>query len=275
MKCKIAVVQFHIKQHSPMENLNKAEEFIREAANQKVDIIVFPEDFVTGPLLGKKEFADTESKYRIFFQGMAEKYAINIVPGSFIEREELGNYNISYYIDSSGKIKAKYKKINLWHPEKKEINPGHEISVFDTEYGKIGLAICSDLMYPETIRRMVRQGAEIIICPSYWTYEDAGIGQKYDKNSDVTFINAMCVSRAFENEAIIVYCGAGGKLVFPDGYSETLIGRSQITVPFKGVLKRLDHNEEEMFIQEIDTSILKDAEEVYKIREDLKKRILH
>ena len=53
-----------------------------------------------------------------------------------------------------------------------------------------------------------------------------------------------------------------------------LIGQSQITVPFKGALRRLDHNKEEMFIQEIDTSILKDAEKAYKIRNDLRKRIL-
>lgn len=274
MKLKIAVVQLEIKQYAPIENLRKIEHYISEASKADANIIVFPEDCVTGPLIGQTEFADSDKKYLKFFQKLARRYMINIVPGSFIEKDRYGLHNTTYYIQYDGEVKTSYRKINLWHPEKKELNPGNRLSVIETEYGKIGLCICSDLMYPEMVRAIVRLGAEIIICPSYWTYEDAGIGIKYDKNSDVRFINAMCVSRAYENEAIIVYCGAGGKLKFPD-WEENLIGRSQITVPFKGALKRLDHNNEEMFIQEIDTKIIEDATKVYGIREDLRTRILN
>jgi len=49
-----------------------------------------------------------------------------------------------------------------------------------------------------------------------------------------------------------------------------LIGQSQITVPFKGVLTVLNHTQEEMFIQEVDLDILNDAEATYQIRKDLK-----
>ena len=153
MKCKIAVVQFDIKQHSPKENLEKAEKFIVKASDQKADIIVFPEDFITGPLLGKTEFADSNKTYLKHFQKLARKYNINIVPGSYIEKNKFGLYNTTHYIDKSGEIKSNYRKINLWHPEKKELNPGHKISVFKTEFGRIGLVICSDLMYPELIRK--------------------------------------------------------------------------------------------------------------------------
>ena len=55
--------------------------------------------------------------------------------------------------------------------------------------------------------------------------------------------------------------------------NEKSIGHSQITIPIKGVLKSMNHNKEAMFIQEVDTSILKDAEKAYKIRSNLKKRI--
>jgi len=58
-------------------------------------------------------------------------------------------------------------------------------------------------------------------------------------------------------------------------YSDILIGHSQIAVPFKDCIKKLDHNKEEMFIQEIDTAILKIAEESYKIKEDLQKRAFY
>jgi len=116
MKFKIAVVQFEIKQFSPDENLKKAEAFVKKASFSKAKIIVFPEDFVTGPIAGKLEFADSENKYRKFFQKLAKKYKIDIVPGSIIEKDKLGFYNTTYYIDSNGKIKSRYRKINLWHP---------------------------------------------------------------------------------------------------------------------------------------------------------------
>ena len=74
-----------------------------------------------------------------------------------------------------------------------------------------------------------------------------------------------------ENEIAFVYCNAAGKLDLIKGkirIQDTLIGHSQISVPFKGCIKRLEHNKEEMFIQELDTSILNDSEVVYKIRKD-------
>src|SRR3989338_1087865 len=104
MKIKIAVVQFEIKQFSPERNLKKAEIFIRKAAGARAQIIVFPEDFITVPLIGKIEFADSKNKYREYFQLMAKKYGIDIVPGSFIERDKTGLYNTTYYIDSKGKF---------------------------------------------------------------------------------------------------------------------------------------------------------------------------
>jgi predicted amidohydrolase len=273
MKFKIAVVQFEIKQFSPEENLKKAEEFIRKASFSKANVIVFPEDFITGPIVGINEFADNENKYRKYFQQLAKKYKIDIVPGSIIEEEKSKLYNTTYYIDSSGKVKARYRKINLWLPERKYLTPGNEICVFNTKYGKIGLIICWDLIFPEIFRKMVMRGVNIVICPSYWLYEDAGKGIKFDINSEVKLVDSICIARAFENEIILVYCNAAGKFLY-EKIEGTLIGHSQITVPFIGAINKLEHNKEEMFMQEIDTSILKIAEQSYKIRSDLKNRIL-
>ena len=61
MQVKIAVVQFEIQQFAPEENLKKAERFIREVSAE-AQIIVFPEDFVVGPLRGRKEFIDSDGR---------------------------------------------------------------------------------------------------------------------------------------------------------------------------------------------------------------------
>jgi predicted amidohydrolase len=274
MKFKIAVVQFEIKQFSPEINLKHAEEFIKKAAFLKSNIIVFPEDFVTGPAERKKEFADPKNTYRDYFKDLAKKYEIDIVPGSIMEADNHGLHNTTYYIDSLGKIKARYRKVHLWLPERPYITPGHSVAVFNTKYGKIGLIICWDLFFPEIFRKMVKKGVNIVICPSYWCYSDAGKGIKYDANSEIKLVDSLCVGRAFENEIIFVYCNAAGKSP-PENLKDDLLGHSQIAVPFKGCIKKLEHNKEEMFIQEVDTAILKVAEGVYNIKADLKKRILY
>lgn len=275
MKFKIAVVQFEVKQFLPEANLKKAEKFIKEASENNANIIVFPEDFITGPIEERlNEFADTETKYCKFFQKLAKKYKIDIVPGSIIEKNKQGVHNITHYIESNGNIKSTYNKINLWHPEKRYINAGNKISVFNTKFGKIGLIICWDLMFPEIFRKMVNRGVNIVICPSYWTFEDCTIGLKYDSNAEAKLVDSTCITRAIENEIIFVYCNAAGQLILPN-FEGKLLGHSQITVPFKGAIKKLEHNNEEMFIQEVDTTILKDAERAYKIRNDLKNRILY
>jgi len=235
-------------------------------------VIVFPEDFITGPLNGAQAHADYEGRYVQHFQQLARRYAIDIVPGSIIEGDENGLYNTAYYIDSAGTIKGRYRKVNLWLPERSYITAGQEIAVFDTAYGRVGLIICWDLMFPETFRAMLKERVEIVLCPSFWCFEDAGEGMKYEAQAEVKLVNALCVARAFENNVVVVYANAAGSQSY-DGAEEHLIGRSQITVPFKGALKLLDHNREEMFIQEVDTAILPVAERAYEIRKDLETRL--
>ena len=273
MFAKIAVVQFSIDQFNAQHNLNRAEQYIAKAATTN-DLIVFPEDFILGPLSGQSAYADYNKQYIAHFQMLASKYHIDIVPGSIIEGDSNGLFNTTYYIDRSGDILGSYRKVNLWLPERSYITPGNNLSVFDTRLGRVGLIICWDLMFPEVFRSLINQRAEIVICPSYWCYEDAGAkGLLHDPDSEVKLVNALCITRAFENEIILVYANAAGKFIDAEN-NETLIGQSQITVPFKGVLKSLNHNQEEMFFQEIDTAILADAEEAYEIRSDLQKGIL-
>ena len=115
---------------------------------------------------------------------------------------------------------------------------------------------------------MLRQDVDIVICPSYWCFEDAGNGMRHDPNAEIKLVNALCVARAFENEIVLVYANAAGSTTSAEN-THTLIGQSQITVPFKGALNSLPHNQEAMFFQEVDTAILTDAEQAYEIRKDL------
>lgn len=267
MRFKIAVVQMHVRKNSPEYNLRKAEIFIKKAASAKAQIIVFPEHFLSDPIVKKKVLVKPKYLHRKQFQALAKKYQIDLVSGSVVEQGPKGLQNTAYYIDSTGKIRAKYRKIHLWFPGEEEIIPGNKISVFNTKYGKIGLMICWDLMFPEVFRKMLKQGVGCVICPSNWSYGDAGkIGLRYDKQSEIKLVDSLCVSRAFENEIVFVYCNTAEKT----SKNDRSVGLSQITVPFMGAINRLNHNKEAMFIQELDTKILDDAEKIYRIRKYLK-----
>lgn len=272
MKFKVAVVQFKITQWKPDVNISSAEAFIKKAVENRAKVIVFPEDFITGPIDGKKEFVDFESKYKKIFQHLAKKYKIDIVAGSWIEGDKTGFYNTCYYFDSKGKTRGSYRKINLWLTERKYLTYGNRISVFNTKFGMVGLAICWDLSFPEIFRKMAAKGARIFYCPSLWYKTEKGTFVEGDfpgKN-----VNAYCSCRAFENNAVLVYCNAAGKIK-KKGWTETVLGYSQISMPILGVVKKLEHNKEEMFIQEIDIKILSKAEKWYQTRKDLKNRVLY
>ncbi len=269
MQFKVAVVQFEICQFEPETNLAKAEEFIRKAASASADLIVFPEDFIVGPLNGRADLADFDGRFVKHFQQLAEQYDIDIVPGSIIEGDETGLYNTAYYIDHTGDILGKYRKMHLWLPERGYITPGEDVRVVETRFGRVGLIICWDLIFPETFRAMVGEDVDIVICPSYWCLEDAGDGQKLNRFAEVTLVNALCIARAFEHEVVLIYANAAGKTVI-DGKTCTLVGQSQVTVPFQGPLDIAMHNDEVMFIQEVDTSVLAIAEEAYEIRSGLR-----
>lgn len=273
MKFEIAVVQFDSAIHQPEKNLAKAEGYIEKASKFGADVIIFPEDFVTAPIWNRPDLVDDCFYYRDIFIGLAKKFKIDIVTGSFLEKDNTGVYNVSYYIDLKGKVKNRYQKVNLWLPERTYIAPGNEIKTFNTRFGKAGIVICWDLAFPEIFRRMATQGVKIVYCPSWWGSKDVKIALKYDPKAESKLAKALCQARAMENGIILVYCNAAGTIEVGKYYNE-LIGCSQIAIPFGDVKKILDHNKEGMFIEEVDTKIVSDHERGYKIREDLKRRIL-
>lgn len=274
MKFKMAVVQFDSVIHQPVENLIRAENFIRLASLAGAGVILFPEDFVTAPIWNRPDLIDDSFAYRDKFIQLAKQYKIDIVTGSFIEKDITGAYNSSYYIDYTGKVKNRYRKVNLWLHERSYLTPGNEVRVFNTRFGKAGIVICWDLAFPEIFRKMASQGVRLVYCPSWWGGKDTTIALKYDLKAESKLVKALCSARAMESGLILAYANSAGKIAVGN-YGNELIGCSQIAVPFKGVQKILDHNREEMFIEEIDTQIVDDHEIGYKIRGDLKRGILH
>ena len=257
---RIAIVQIEIAQGDMKANLARMGLFIARAKKRKADVVIFPEYALTGSVKGRPHLIDSGGNYRKIFASLAKKHKIDIVAGSFVEKSGGRPYNTSCYFDKSGRLLGAYRKNNLWHSERGRLSRGNGAAVFDTRFGKAGIAICWDLANPMLFRKMAESGARIIYVPSFWS--DAGISNRGTESRN---IDALCHARAFENECALVYANAAGIY----GPGDTLVGHSQLAAPPKGALGKLSHNREGMLLADLPAKFLDRAAKVYKIREDI------
>lgn len=265
MSIRIAVVQFQITHLDREKNFQRIEQFMERASEDGANVIVFPEDCVTGSIFGDLSKLDRGQLNKIRFQELAKKYQIDVVTGSSMEGTDEGNFNTSYYINAEGEVIGMYRKNHLYPTEYKFLSPGTEAPVFETEYGKAGIVICWDMLFPEIFQRMKAQGAQIIYCPSYWYREIAESMSSRNAESEEQLLDALSLARSVEANVVLVYCNAAGVMQNPNGSVDTLIGHSQVVMPVTGALKRLMMRDEEMFIVEIDPSILEESRKIYHV----------
>ncbi|KAF2971638.1 hypothetical protein GQX73_g2036 [Xylaria multiplex] len=200
---------------------------------------------------------------------LAKELDICIVPGTIVESDGDSLQNIAYFISSNGEVIGRYQKKNLWHPERRHlVSSAHEPHVaFDTPLGRVGLLICWDLAFPEAFRELIADGAQIICLPAFWSMRDVSDeGYALNPNGEAVFLNNTVVTRAFENTCAVIFVNAGGPP--GKGGKTSFAGLSQVGVPHLGALGRLGPTEG-MSIVDLDTDVLRVAEENYKIREDM------
>ena len=269
MSFRIAVVQFKITHLDPETNFTRMEQFIRSAARRHAQVIIFPEDCITGSIFGDLSRLDMAQTTQNTFQELAKKHHIDIVTGSCMEGRSEGNFNTSYYIDARGIVLGTYRKNHLYPSEHSFLTPGSEVPVFETAYGRAGIVICWDMLFPEIFQRMKDQGVQIIYCPSYWYREVAESMAAYNPHSEEQQIDALCVARSLETDTILIYSNAAGVQSYANGTKDTLIGHSQIVMPVLGSVKRLNHNREQMFIHEVNPLLLEGSSRIYQEGEPL------
>lgn len=84
-------------------------------------------------------------------------------------------YNTSFSFDREGNLIGKHRKVHLFDIDVKggirfmesdTLTPGQDVTIIDTEYCKIGVAICYDVRFPELSRKMALEGAKVIVLPA-------------------------------------------------------------------------------------------------------------
>ncbi len=162
------------------ENMQRAEAMVREAAAGGASVVVLPEVFQCP--FGHEYFEPyAEPRGGESMRRMAQwanELGIVLVGGSLTEQDGDKLYNTCYVFDRDGSLLADYRKIHMFDVdipgkvsfrESDSFASGEDICVFDTDVGRMGVAICYDLRFPELMRAMARRGAEVILLPAKFT----------------------------------------------------------------------------------------------------------
>lgn len=152
---------------------NELEELLADFRN--TTLVVYPEIHLCGvsgtpdqraeQLEGAAQPLDGPRIRRL--ANIAKRFGIWLIPGTVCERGQDGYlYNTAPVFSPTGELVAAYRKCFPWRPYE-PYRPGDRFVVFDIpDIGRIGLAICYDIWYPEVVRQLAWMGAEVIINPA-------------------------------------------------------------------------------------------------------------
>lgn len=176
MECSIGLIQMAVGDNKK-ENIETARREIERVAAEGAELIVLPEMFCVPYETSRfPDYAEGENgEAQQMLSETARKLQCWIVGGSICEVENGQYYNTSYVYDAQGNCVAKHRKKHLfdvdiaggqYFKESDILSPGDKITVFDSPWGKIGLAICFDIRFSEMAAAMIHEGARILIYPA-------------------------------------------------------------------------------------------------------------
>ncbi len=174
---KAALVQMQVQERIP-DSLARAEGFIRRAAGEGADLCLLPERFCCPyqtenfPVYAQEEGGEVWQE----LSRMARENHLILAAGSVPERDQEGRvYNTAYVFDREGRQIGKHRKMHLFDiqvtggqcfKESDTLSAGNQVTVFETEFGPMGVCVCYDFRFPELCRLMADQGARIILVPA-------------------------------------------------------------------------------------------------------------
>jgi len=200
---KISLAQMDVKLGKPQENMAAVHRFVQQASGQGADVLVLPELWSTGyDLENAAEYAsDLDAGMFAETAVLAQQYHLSIV-GSCLSNLGDGKIgNTAVIFDKDGEILADYSKIHLFRlmDEHQFLIAGDHLSIAATAWGKMGLAICYDLRFPEIFSRYAQAGCNLVFLPAEWPHPRLEHWQ--------TLLRA----RAIENQMYIVACNRVGQ----------------------------------------------------------------
>ena len=197
---KISIAQFKSKLGALDENFSTAERLIEAARNS--DAILLPELWSTGYYPTPAEnFADIDGqRTKTFLSTLAKKFSVNIIGGSTLVNDGGKLFNRCHVANRRGEIVAAYDKAHLFSfaGEEKVFTAGDKLSTVELDGVTCGLAICYDLRFPEFVRKLAVNGAEILFVPAAWSLKR------------LTPRRILTKARAIENQMFVAFANSAG-----------------------------------------------------------------
>jgi deaminated glutathione amidase len=166
-------------------NLLEAERLIEEAVSQHARLVVLPENFA---LMGRSEHDKVAAceqpgsgAIQTFLEEQSARHSIWLVGGTIpLKADDPNKVRAACLVfDDKGVQVARYDKIHLFdvalvdsgeqYTESDTIEPGSEVVVIDSPFGRMGVAVCYDLRFPELFRQQLDKGLEVLVLPSAFT----------------------------------------------------------------------------------------------------------
>ncbi|MHB8849864.1 MAG: N-carbamoylputrescine amidase [Acidithiobacillus ferriphilus] len=253
MRVKVAAIQMAVGEDEA-DNIAKALRQVTSAADAGAQIILLQELFST-PYFCKDQNPDflllaqprETHPALLAMQKLARQREV-VLPVSFFERANNALFNSLVVFDADGSDLGLYRKAHIpdgpGYQEKFYFSPGDTgFRVFDSRYGRLGVAICWDQWFPEAARVMALQGAEILFYPTaigsepqapeinsrgHWTRVMQGhaaanlvpvvaanrVGREIGQESEITFYGGSFISDA--TGALIVHAEQEETILYAD-----------------------------------------------------------
>jgi len=263
---KIALCQMNVTENKK-ENNQKAYDMITQSASNGADIIVLPEMFNCP--YDKNVFSyyaeeDTllkgnvvnESSSLLMLQKAAMANGVYVIGGTVPERDCDRLYNTCFCFDRKGLTIGKYRKINLFNVDISEkitfkesdtLYAGDEIVVIDTEFCKIGIAICFDIRFPDIFKEMRSSGADVFIIPG-----------SFNMITGPAHWELLLRARAVDNQVFVASCSSARN----ENSSYVSYANSLVINPWGNIIANAGYDEKIIYITI-------DLQEAYKLREQI------
>ncbi len=268
-RIRVSALQYFIRPVQTFTQFrDQVDAMVETAADYNCQLLVFPEYFTVQLLtLGNvkrpireqiEDLAKQVPAYKELLEGLARKHQIYIVGGSIPVMEDSGGliYNDSFFFSPTGNIGVQ-GKLHMTRFEKEDwkISPRSRLKVFETAFGRVAIAICYDVEFPEIARAAARQGAHVLIVPSCTDERQGFLRVRYCSHA-----------RAIENQIYVIQAHTVGSLPMVPAVSLNY-GQAAILTPSDfafsrdGILAEGNPNQEMMVIGELNLKTIAEARE--------------
>ncbi len=266
-RIRVASLQYYIRPVQSFEQFrDQVDSLVETAADYKCHLLVFPEYFTVQLLtLGNvkrpineqiRDLAKQLPRFVELMSSLARKHHLYILAGTIPVMDDASGpvYNDAYFFNPSGDYAVQGKlHMTRFETEDWKVSARSKLRFFDTEFGRMAVAVCYDVEFPEIARASAREGAHILLVPSCTDDRQGCLRVRYCGQA-----------RAIENQMYVVLSHTVGSLPMVPAVSlnyglAAILTPSDFSFSRDGILAEGNPNQEMMVIGELNLRTIVDS----------------